>query len=85
MSWEVYIIQAASGMLYTGITTDVERRFADHLNSKKGARYFHLSKPEKIVFREKHPNRSEATKREMQIKKMSRKEKLALIEGLLND
>lgn len=76
--WEVYIIQTESGKLYTGITNDLERRFSEHQKARKGARFFRISKPVKIVFRESHPNRSEATKRESAIKKMSRKEKLAL-------
>jgi len=76
--WEVYIIQTVSGKLYTGITKDMNRRFDSHLR-KKGASFFHFSDPEKIVYRESHPNRSQATKREMAIKKMSRKDKLVLI------
>jgi putative endonuclease len=79
MCWEVYIIQTTSGKLYTGITTDLERRFKDHLETKKGARFFNFSNPEKILFRETHPNRSEATKREMGIKKLSRTQKMSLI------
>lgn len=78
--WEVYIIQAISGKLYTGITTDLDRRFEDHLRGTKGARFFRFSGPEKIVFREAYPNRSKATKREIAIKKMSRKAKLLLLE-----
>lgn len=77
--WEVYMIQTTSGKLYTGITNNLKRRFDEHRKHQKGARFFHISKPEKIVFRESHANRSEASKREMAIKKMSRKEKLALI------
>ncbi len=77
--WEVYIIETASGKLYTGITTNLDRRFAAHLNGKKGARFFRFSKPRSILFREKHPNRSKATKREIAIKKMTRQEKLKLI------
>lgn len=80
-AWVVYIIQSEFNKLYTGITNDLERRFNEHLNSqKKKARFFHFSKPDKIVFCESHPNRSEASKRECAIKKMSRKEKIALIE-----
>lgn len=77
--WEVYIIETESGRLYTGITTDLDRRFDNHLTHRKGARFFHFSKPKQIVFREPHSNRSEATKREIEIKKMSRAEKLNLI------
>lgn len=79
MRWEVYIIRTESGMLYTGITTNLNRRFAAHQKSKKGARFFHFSSPEKVLYREPHPNRSKATKREIEIKKMSREEKLELI------
>lgn len=78
-AWEVYIIQAKSGKLYTGITTDLERRYSEHQKKQKGARFFHFSDVDHIVFREPQPNRSKATKREIQIKKMSRKEKLSLI------
>lgn len=77
--WEVYIIEADSGRLYTGITTDLNRRFAAHMSGHKGARFFRFSDPKSIVFRETCLNRSEATKREIEIKKMSRLEKLSLI------
>jgi len=77
-NWVVYIIQTGSGKLYTGITTDIERRFSEHRTKKKGARFFHFSSPETIVFQEKHINRSTATKREIEIKKMSRNKKLDL-------
>lgn len=79
MTWVVYMIQTSSGKLYTGITTDLKRRFQEHRKRKKGARFFHLSRAEEIVFVEGHPNRSAATKREIAIKKMKRHEKLALI------
>lgn len=79
MSWEVYIIESKSKALYTGITTDLDRRFTDHKEKRKGARFFRISDPKKIVFREAHPDRSSATKREIEIKKMTRVEKLELI------
>jgi putative endonuclease len=79
--WEVYIIETETGMLYTGITSDMERRLQQHRTSK-GAKFFHFSSPEKIVFRESHPNRSSASKRESAIKKMSRQEKLLLIDSV---
>ena len=78
-TWEVYIIRARNGHLYTGITTNLDRRFAEHRSGGKGAAFFRFSEPEEIVFRETHPNRSEATKREMGIKKMSRPQKQRLI------
>jgi putative endonuclease len=73
------MIRTESGKLYTGITTDLDRRFADHQKGKKGAKFFRISQAEKIVHREAHPNRSEASKRESQIKKMSLQQKLELI------
>ena len=76
--WEVYIIRTQDGKLYTGISTDVERRFAEHQSGKKGARFFHLSPPDKIVYREKVSGRSEALKRERKIKSMTKKEKNSL-------
>jgi len=78
-SWEVYIIQTKSGKFYTGITVDLDKRFAAHKAGTNGARFFRFSEPEQIVFRESHPNRSQATKREIEIKKMTRQEKLFLI------
>lgn len=77
--WVVYMIQTRSGKLYTGITTDLQRRFEEHKKGKKGARFFHLSDPDKIVYHKSYPNRSRATKREIEIKKMTRQQKLDLI------
>jgi putative endonuclease len=79
--WEVYIIQANSGKLYTGITKDVSRRFAEHRTERKGARFFRFSAPKNILFREIYTSRSEATQREIQIKKMSRKQKFDMIDA----
>ena len=78
-NWEVYVIQTDDGKLYTGITSDLARRFDEHQSHKKGARFFHFPEAKKVLFRESHPNRSEASKREMAIKKLTRKEKLELI------
>ncbi len=78
--WQVYIILCSDNTLYTGITTDVEKRFAQHKN-KKGAKYFYGRSPEKIVYIEQGYNRSEASKREYEIKQLSHKKKLSLIDG----
>jgi putative endonuclease len=81
-AWYVYIIQTEKGVLYTGITTDIERRFSEHLfESKKGAKFFRGSVPEKIVYQEVCDSRSMASKREAQIKKMKRSEKLRMCFG----
>ena len=75
----VYLIQCEGGSIYTGITTDLERRFKEH-SDKIGGHYTSAHKVEKILYTEKYPTRSEALKREAEIKKFSRKEKLKLIE-----
>ncbi len=72
------MIETENGALYTGITTDLERRYAEHLSGKKGAKFFRANKPKKIVFKEEHPTRSSATKREIAIKALSRSAKLKL-------
>jgi putative endonuclease len=80
--WFVYIVEAENGHLYTGITTDLERRFNQHQSKQGGARFFHTSAAKKLVYQETQPNRSEASKREAAIKKLSRKSKQELILGL---
>jgi putative endonuclease len=83
--WYVYMIQASDGSLYTGITTDVDRRFQEHLGgnkgAKKGAKYFQGRKPERVVFVEEGHDRSSASKREAEIKRLRREQKLVLIDG----
>lgn len=87
--WYVYMVQASDGSLYTGITTDVERRFQEHLGGTKagmkgggkGAKYFQGRKPEKVVYTEQSHDRSSASKREAEIKRLRREQKLALVSG----
>ena len=76
----VYLIQCEGGSIYTGITTDLERRFKEH-SDKVGGHYTRAHKVEKILYTEKYPTRSEALKREAEIKKLRREEKLKLIEN----
>ncbi|NKF52512.1 GIY-YIG nuclease family protein [Shewanella sp. WXL01] len=78
-AWFVYIIECAKGTLYTGITTDVARRFDEHQHGIKGAKYLKGKGPLRLVYQEAQQNRSLATKRELEIKKMTRSKKLALI------
>lgn len=80
--WVVYIVQTGSGTLYTGITTDAQRRFREHRSGKRGARFFRLSPASEIVYREVQPDRATASRREAAIKKMTRSQKLALIDDL---
>ena len=71
----MYIIEASDGSFYTGISTDVERRFEEHGNGKKGAKFFNGKHPVKILYQENNHNRSSASKREAQIKAMTRLQK----------
>lgn len=80
-SWFVYIIQNEKGHLYTGITTDVERRFKEHSNSPKGAKFFRGKVPVEVVFRKRFKDRSSASKFEAQVKKLKRADKIKLITG----
>ena len=77
MRWQIYIIECRDGSLYTGITIDLEKRLAAH-NAGKGAKYTTSRRPVRLVYREGAANRSEASKRENAIKKLSRDDKLAL-------
>ena len=77
--WYVYMVRASDQSLYTGITTDPERRFAEHQSGKAGAKYFRGRDALEMVYLETGTDRSSASKREAQIKKLSRVEKLVLI------
>ena len=74
------MILCSDESLYTGITTDINKRFAQHKN-KTGAKYFYGRTPEKIVFLEEGHNRSTASKREYEIKNYSRIKKLSIIDS----
>ena len=76
--WYVYIVRCADKTLYTGIAKDVAKRIKAH-NEQKGAKYTGTRTPVKLVYQETAKDRSAATKRELQIKKLTRKEKLILI------
>jgi len=77
-TWFVYIIHCTDDSLYTGITTDVNRRYKQH-SLKKGAKYFFGRKPKELVYQESGHDRSSASKREIMIKKLSRTDKFLLI------
>lgn len=74
----VYILECADKSLYTGITTDVARRFKEH-KEKIGSHYTNAKKAVRIAYTEEHPDRSSASKREAEIKSWSRKKKLQLL------
>ncbi len=73
----LYIIECLDKSLYTGITTDLKRRFLEH-KSGKNSRYTRSHGVSRIVYSEKHKDRSNASKREAEIKKWSRLKKLSI-------
>ena len=79
-NWYLYILRCGDGTLYTGITTDVEKRLAAH-RSGKGAKYTRGRQPLELVYRESCENHSQALKREWEVKQLTRQEKEALIAG----
>ena len=78
-----YIMRCADGTLYTGYTDDITRREAAH-NSGRGAKYTRSRLPVKMVYHESFATRSEAMKRECDIKRLSREQKLKLIADYSN-
>jgi putative endonuclease len=79
-SWRVYIIETERGTLYTGITTSLERRLAEHGGrGRRGARFFRLGRPARLRYVERAADRGGALKREAEIKRLPRSGKLALI------
>lgn len=79
MSYTVYILRCSDDTLYTGITTDMDKRLQEHNSSDKGAKYTRNRRPVTLVYTEDAEDRSSASKREYAIKKLSRAKKLALI------
>ena len=80
MIWQVYIILCSDDSLYTGITTDLERRFCQHARGS-GAKYFRGRQPIRVVYSEGGHSRSSAGKREAEIKSLSRPEKILLTQA----
>ncbi|HGX93722.1 MAG TPA: GIY-YIG nuclease family protein [Candidatus Tenderia sp.] len=82
-AWLVYILLCSDDSFYTGITNNLERRVAQHA-AKTGAKYFRGRQPRKVVYLERGHNRSSASRREAEIKKLSRRAKAELIDSALN-
>ena len=75
-----YIVKCSDGSLYTGWTNNLEKRIKDH-NAGRGANYTNARRPVVLVYKEEFPTKQEAMKREWEIKRLSRKEKLSMIEN----
>lgn len=75
----LYILKCSDKTLYTGITTDLDRRFLEHNEKKLGAKYTAARRPVKLVYWKKFKNRSTASCAEARVKKMTKAEKVVLI------
>lgn len=84
MNWQIYIILCSDDSLYTGITTDVERRFRQHADGR-GAKYFRGRQPRRLLYLESGHTRSSAGKREVEIKDMKRADKCLLASSARNE
>ena len=77
--WFVYILECKDKSLYTGVTNNIERRYREHLNKK--SHYTSYNPPVRLACKETYSTRAEALKREAQIKRWTRRKKIALING----
>lgn len=82
--WAVYIIRADDNRLYTGITTDIERRWRQHAEQRGGAKFFRGRKPMALVYVETGHDRSSASRREAAIKQLARPAKELLLNAPSN-
>ena len=79
-AWFVYLVRCQDTTFYCGIAKDLNRRLEEHNSTDKGAKYTRGRRPVKLVYTEKAATRAQATQREGQIKRMTRAEKMALIQ-----
>ena len=80
MVWYVYMLRCSDNTLYTGITTDVERRVGEHnTDNKKGAKYTKARRPVTLIYKKRCKDRSTASQTECQLKQLTRKEKEKLL------
>jgi putative endonuclease len=77
--WFLYILECNDGTFYTGVTKDLERRLSQH-NAKTASKYTRSRLPVKILYHEIHENRASALARECQVKSLSKKAKIKLID-----
>ena len=83
MIYTVYVLRTSSNTLYTGQTNNLDARLKQHKDkTSKSAKYLRYFKSFKLVYSENHPTLSQALRRETELKKLSHKEKEALIKGI---
>lgn len=79
MTWHVYLLRCADGTLYAGITTDLSRRLAEHNAGRAGAKYTRARRPVTLAWHESAVDRSAASRREYQVRKLPRPAKERLV------
>jgi len=82
--WHLYMLRCGDGSLYTGITTDVERRIDEHRNSRRGARYLRSRRPIELLYSAQLGDRSAASVAEYAVKALDKSQKEALAAGRLS-
>lgn len=82
-TWYVYFLRCNDNSLYTGITTDINRRLHQHNNTKLGAKYTRAKRPVTLVFIESASDKSTASKREYQLRKLKKIQKERLVSTYL--
>jgi len=81
--WFVYMLRCADNSLYTGVTTNIERRLKEHNEDKAGAKYTRAKRPVFLVYEEPAESRSAACQREYQLKQLKKSDKESLVKGEL--
>ena len=84
-TWFVYLLRCSDNSLYTGITTELDRRIKEHNQDNiKGAKYTRVRRPVSLAYTELAETRSQANQREHQIKKLNKQSKERLVKSFLN-
>lgn len=84
-NWYLYMVICSDNSFYTGITTDLKRRVAEHNSSKNGAKYTRTRRPVRLVYSEIFTTKTAAAKREYQVKQLSHAHKRILTSKLKTD
>ena len=82
--WHLYLIRTKQNTLYTGITTDVSQRLAEHISGKKGAKYLRSKQPLQLVYQTEIGSRSMASKAEYRIKRLTKSQKEKIVANCPN-
>jgi len=82
--WYVYIVRCSDRSLYTGVTTDIQRRVHEHNHSSRGAKYTRARRPVELMWSKEYPDRSSAQSAEYSFKKLTHKQKIDIVSTVIN-